>query len=100
MGVSGGEKNPKWLRDVNKGDPVFCSLSSVVSTSHTDAFRKCRLRTYMRTIYKPAFFRGICAKAAYNLATLGKRVTSLSSGTLSLSLTFYNVTPPDTNDIP
>lgn len=100
MGVSGGEKNPKWLRDVNKGDPVFCCLSFVVSTSHTDAFKKCRLCTYMRTIYKPASFRGACAKVAYNLATLGKRVASLSSGTFSLSLNSYNVTPPDTNDTP
>lgn len=100
MGVSGGEKNPKWLRDVNKRDPVFCCLSSVVSTSHTDAFRKCRLHTSMRTIYKPASFRGACAKAAYNLATLGKRVASLSSGRFSCSLSFYNVTAPDTNDTP
>ena len=100
MGVSGGEKKPKWLRDVNKGEPVFCCLSSVVSTSHTDALRKCRLHTYMRTIYKPASFKGICAKAAYNLATLGKRVASLSSVTFSLSLNSYNVTPPDTNDTP
>lgn len=54
----------------------------------------------MRTIYKPASFRGACAKTAYNLATLGKRVASLSSGRFSCSLSFYNVTAPDTNDTP
>lgn len=68
MGVSGGEKTPKWLREVNKLDAVFCCLSSVVNTSYTRGFGKCRLHTCMRTIYKPAYFRGACTKAVYKLA--------------------------------
>lgn len=89
MGVSGGERNPKWLREVNKLDTVFCCLSSVVNTNHTHALGKCRLHTYMRTIYKPAYFRGVCTKAIYKLASLGKRVNSLSSRHQQHLLVFY-----------
>jgi hypothetical protein len=48
MGVGGREKNLKWLGEINKLDTVFCCLSYVVNISHTNAFRKCLLCTYMR----------------------------------------------------